>query len=53
VSNDEHARHENTFLHYVWKRNHKWVELESDILALKGLKHMKAQIRLIFFFALS
>jgi len=28
VPNDGHARHENTFLHYIWKRNHKWVKLK-------------------------
>jgi len=30
VPNDGHAQHENTFLHYVLKQNHKWVKLKSD-----------------------
>jgi len=28
VPNDGHARHENMFLHYIWKKNHKWVKLK-------------------------
>jgi len=30
VPNDGYSQHENTFLHYVWKRNHKRVNLKRD-----------------------